>query len=116
MALVPRAGLGGGLPDLWISAHVLRSRGRLRLAAGDPAGALADLLGNGCHSDDGDAGRSAALSWRPFAAVAYAALGQWATAVAPTREQNALARPAAPPGALAEALLAQVVTVRHPPT
>jgi len=113
LAILTRARLDGEMRDLWVYDHVLRARGRLRLAAGDAAGALADLLACGRRGGDRDVGRSAGFSWRSVAALAHAALGQPAAAVALTREHVALARGAAAPATLAEALLVHGVIVRR---
>jgi DNA-binding CsgD family transcriptional regulator len=113
MTILTRAGLDGEVPKLWIYDHVLRSRGRLRLAAGDAAGALADLLRLGQRGTHRDDGRSASLSWRPLAALAHAALGQPDKAATLTKEQVALARVAATPLTLAEALLTHGVILQR---
>jgi len=113
MAVLTGAGLDGEMPELWVYDHALRSRGRLRLAAGDAAGALADLLTLGRRGANGDAGGSVALSWRPIAALAHAALGQPAAAAMLTGQQVAFARVAATPATLAEALLVHGVIVQR---
>ena len=113
LAVLAGAQLDGDVPDLWVYDQVLRSRGRLRLSAGDAPGALADLLEGGRRGEVGATGDQVAAWWRPAAAVAYAALGKRTEAVALAREQVALARAAKAPGALAEALAVHGVLARR---
>jgi DNA-binding CsgD family transcriptional regulator len=113
LAVLGGVQLDGDLPGLWVYDEVLRSRGRLRLAAGDWPGALADLLECGRRSEAGAAGDPVVAWWRPAAAVAYAALGRRTEAIALARQQVALARAAAVPGTLAEALAVHGVLARR---
>jgi ATP/maltotriose-dependent transcriptional regulator MalT len=73
--LLERAGLAGELPPVGWIATALESRGRLRLAAGDPTGALRDLLEAGERVADWRATNPAVVPWRSSAALAHLALG-----------------------------------------
>ena len=74
-------------------ALVLRgSRGRLRLAQGDPRAALEDLLRAGGVLVSGGAVNPAVMAWRSSAALAHHALGNRDEAVGLAAEEVALAR------------------------
>jgi DNA-binding CsgD family transcriptional regulator len=74
-------------------ALVLRgSRGRLRLAQGDPRAALDDLLRAGEELASGGAVNPAVMAWRSGAALAHHALGNRDEALRLAAEEAALAR------------------------
>jgi DNA-binding SARP family transcriptional activator/tetratricopeptide (TPR) repeat protein/DNA-binding CsgD family transcriptional regulator len=80
-------------PDaLWDRGAFLLARGRLRLATGDPTGALAAFLECGSHQDAAGIVNPTVTPWRSQAALAYAATGQYSAAVELAAEELALSR------------------------
>ncbi|WP_198680723.1 BTAD domain-containing putative transcriptional regulator [Lentzea terrae] len=61
---------------LWDRGGFLLARGRLRLALGDSASALAAFLECGNHLDSAGLVNPSVVAWQSQAALAYAALGQ----------------------------------------
>jgi DNA-binding CsgD family transcriptional regulator len=78
--------------DLYTGTLLLNARARLRLAQGNPAAALADLLEVGQRQEVMREPNPAAMDWRSQAALAYAALDQPDAALALARLELKLAR------------------------
>lgn len=66
---------------LWDRGVFLLARGRLRLALGDSASALAAFLECGNHLDSAGLVNPGVVAWQSQAALAYSALGQRNTAI-----------------------------------
>ncbi len=100
----------GGPPeaigDAYTGTLVLNARARLRLAEGDAAAALADLVEVGRRQEAMREPNPAGVDWRSQAAQAHAALGRVNDARALAREEVALARRFGAPRALGIALRA----------
>jgi DNA-binding CsgD family transcriptional regulator len=103
LASVDMASLG----DLITDGKLIESRGRLRLAAGDPRGALDDLLAAGHHLLRAECPAPAVACWRSDAALAHHALGETDAARKLAAEEVELARAFGAPRALGVALRAQ---------
>ena len=82
----------------------LASRGALRLAEGDPAGGLTDLLAGGARLVATGSTNPATMPWRSLAAQAHDQLGDRAAALALAGEDLALSRRFGAPGPLGIAL------------
>jgi len=67
--------------DAWARSAYLLAHGRLRLEQGDPGTALAALLECGRYEEAGPVITPAATRWRSYAALAYAAAGDRASAI-----------------------------------
>jgi DNA-binding CsgD family transcriptional regulator len=76
----------------WDALVLSGSRGRLRLAQGDPGAALDDLLGVGEQLVSAGAINPAVMAWRSSAALARHALGERAEALRLATEEVSLAR------------------------
>lgn len=75
--LLDSRGLLGSRPDHIRDNFVLFARGRFRMASGDPASALEDLLECGRRLEIWQMDNPAILPWRSEAALACVATGQW---------------------------------------
>jgi DNA-binding CsgD family transcriptional regulator len=85
--------LGPRIPEGLVMAPVLAARGRLRIAAGDLAAGVEDLLEWGRRSDRGEnLGTAGTPTFRTYAAPALAALGEEAEARRLIAEELELAR------------------------
>ncbi len=92
-AIFEETGLGGDLPEMTMFRWAQASRGRARLASGDPQDGLGDLLG--CRGGTLGSRADIALLWRTDAALALHARGDTAQATAPRRTSSSrLAREA----------------------
>lgn len=67
--------------DAWARSAYLLAHGRLRLEQGDPGTALAALLECGRYQEAGPLITPAVTRWRSYAALAYAAAGDRASAI-----------------------------------
>ncbi|MFI0780417.1 ATP-binding protein [Streptomyces sp. NPDC021212] len=67
--------------DAWARSAYLLAHGRLRLEQGDPGAALASLLECGRYQEAGPVIIPAITRWRSYAALAYAATGDRASAI-----------------------------------
>jgi DNA-binding CsgD family transcriptional regulator len=76
----------------WDALVLTGSRGRLRLAQGEPGAALEDLLNAGEQLVSGGAVNPAVMAWRSSAALAHHALGDRDEALRLAAEEVALAR------------------------
>ncbi len=93
-------------PNLLVANLLLDARGRLRCAQGRYEEGLADLLAVGERLEAWETTSPAVIAWRSSAALAYAALGDLATARALSEQEVALARAFGAPRALGVALRA----------
>jgi DNA-binding CsgD family transcriptional regulator len=85
--------LGPRIPEGLVMAPVLAARGRLRIAAGDLAAGVEDLLEWGRRSDRGEnLGTAGTPTFRTYAAPALASLGEEAEARRLIAEELELAR------------------------
>ena len=85
--------LGPRIPEGLVMAPVLAARGRLRIAAGDLAAGVEDLLEWGRRSDRGEnLGSAGTPTFRTYAAPALASLGEEAEARRLIAEELELAR------------------------
>ncbi|MFG2002175.1 ATP-binding protein [Spirillospora sp. NPDC048911] len=104
-------GIGGDQPAGTLIMHFIpMARGRLRLRSGEPAAALADLLGVGKFLVDAGYLYPGFAEWRSDAVGAHLALGQTEAAAALASENLELARSFGAPRSTARALrtMAQV--------
>lgn len=90
--LLDRCGLTGDLPDYVVYNYVLHTRGKLKLARGDAAGALADQLDCARRLREWGATNPAMLPWRSYAALAYRMLGDRPAAIRISDEEVRHAR------------------------
>ncbi len=97
--------LGPQIPEGLVMAPVLAARGRLRIAAGDLAAGVEDLLEWGRRSDRGEnLGSAGTPTFRTYAAPALASLGEEAEARRLIAEEFELARRWGAPRAIGMAL------------
>jgi DNA-binding CsgD family transcriptional regulator len=75
-AQLAEARLLGGLPESWPYNYVLQSRGRLRFAQCDHAGALEDFLECGRRLEAWGVTNPGVIAWRSQAALALSSLGR----------------------------------------
>ncbi|MEW1656760.1 AAA family ATPase [Streptomyces sp. NPDC093707] len=100
-----------GAHDSWEWSEFLYARGRLRAAAGDPAGALPDLLECGRRQTARQSTSPIVTPWRSVAADCYVALGSAAHAVPLAEEELRLARIWGTPRTIGRALRALAVSL-----
>jgi len=105
----------GELPQLYTSNLLLHARGRLSAAAGDPQGALEDLLECGRREAAWQDHNPALVAWRSEAALAYHALGRTAEAARLARAELRLARRFGAPRAIGIALRAAALVTQGAP-
>jgi ATP/maltotriose-dependent transcriptional regulator MalT len=98
------AGPPEAVDDSYPSLRLLHSRARLRLAQGDPAAALADLLECGRRAERIGERNPALLDWRSQAALALAKLERREEAIALAAEEVELATAFGAPRAIGIAL------------
>ncbi|MDX6688573.1 MAG: hypothetical protein QOG15_30 [Solirubrobacteraceae bacterium] len=91
-AALEAVGVMSAPPEEVFLEEPLYARGTLRLAQGQPAGALADLLAVGARMRATGACGVGQYPWRSQAALAYAALGELDDALRLADEELALAR------------------------
>jgi predicted RNA-binding Zn ribbon-like protein len=111
--LLDRCELTGDLPDYVIYNYVLHSRGKLKLALGDAAGALADQLECARRLGEWGATNPAMLPWRSYAALAYRILGDRSAAIQLSDEEVSHARAWGTPRALGLALATRAALSWH---
>jgi hypothetical protein len=111
--LLDRCGLTGDLPDYVIYNYVLHSRGKLKLALGDAAGALADQLECARRLGEWGATNPAMLPWRSYTALAYRILGDRPAAIRLSDEEVSHARAWGTPRALGLALATRAALGWH---
>lgn len=104
-----QSGLTGELPNLHHYTTLLDTRGRLRLARGDPERGLADFLECGRRQIAWGYPNPAPMAWRSNAARASARLGSSADPTELAGEELALARQFGAPRPIAVALRALAV-------
>ncbi|MEU5690455.1 LuxR C-terminal-related transcriptional regulator [Actinosynnema sp. NPDC020468] len=103
--LLARHGFAGVLPELFQHNAVLLARAGLKLATGDPAGALADAHECGRRLAASQMDGAAVLPWRTHAVRAHLALGQREAAAKLAAEELARARRWGTPRAVGVALI-----------
>lgn len=108
--LVARHGFADDLPELFQHNVTLFARGKLKLAAGDPGGALADLLECGRRLGASKIDSPAILPWRAPAVRANLALGRREAAAQLAAEDLARAKRWGTPRAMGTALISVGLT------
>ncbi|MHB8692488.1 MAG: helix-turn-helix transcriptional regulator [Solirubrobacteraceae bacterium] len=94
------AGANGELPPMLVSAWLLASRGRLRLACGEAESGLQDLLETGSQSLALNIRNPAACPWRSEAAIAELRLGRRDQGLQLVEEELEIARTFGAPRAI----------------
>lgn len=98
--------------DVWQWTHLLEARARMRLADGDHADALADLLECGRRQTAWQQDNPAILPWRSLAALAHRALGRADRAARLAHQELEQAEAWGAPRTLGISLRTVAVTVR----
>ncbi|WP_143532475.1 helix-turn-helix transcriptional regulator [Saccharothrix sp. ALI-22-I] len=108
--LLARYGFADELPELFQHNVTLYARGKLKLATGDPQGALADLLECGRRLTASKIDSPAILPWRALAVRAHLALGRREVAAQLAAEDLARAKRWGTPRAMGTALISVGLT------